>query len=151
MAVPVALTMLASCGSWSHDGTDAPGDPPVPASTAAYLTTTFRATDWLEDGVPVEFTAGTAVTLTLATNGRASIQTGCGWLAGDYDVTSGRLVLANPVWGHGLDDTAFCTAEGMRQDARIATFFQSAPSYAREVDEVTIAGPTTTLKLSRQN
>lgn len=87
----------------------------------------------------------TVVELALADNGRLSVQTGCGWVAGDYDVSDGTLVLTNVGWNHSLEDTALCTAEGMRQDARIATFIQSRPTYSHAGQTLTLASPSVTL------
>jgi heat shock protein HslJ len=147
----MAAACLAACGSWSEAADSSPEATIASPSNTGRHVDIYTATEWRQDGSPVAFMPNTVVQLAVADNGRLSVQTGCGLVAGDYDLSAGTLRLANVSWSHSLEETAFCVADGMRQDAQIATFIQSNPTYTETGETVTLASPTMTLSFVAQH
>src|SRR4051794_28745566 len=91
----LAIGCLEACGTWSDTSAGDPTPTPMPVlmSGAPLHVEFYRATQWLDGGSSLAFAPNSVVQLTIGDNGRLSLQTGCGWVAGDYDERDGTLKL----------------------------------------------------------
>lgn len=136
IVLAVALIVASCAGPGSSTPAVSPTDTPVPSSSLPGLDgRTFLAMDANHALVP-----DTRISVSFEQPGQIRMQAGCNSLSGPVASADGRLTVGS------LESTEMgCAAPLMRQDAWLARFLDSRPSWQLRGDILTLTSGVTTI------
>lgn len=131
--VPVVLLVLAGCGD--RGGPAGADDSPLRGRT-------FLSIEVTEDGRPRPLAERTRITFRFMTDGRLIAEAGCNSMSGQANLRGGRLEVS----GLGMTEMG-CDPPRHEQDAWLARFLGTAPSWRLDGDTLLVSSGGTELTL----